>query len=182
MFGYYPGNDNPHYNPAMARAELKLCPGGIHNVQIPYANTSTDVANEYSALQAMWQTVGIDIRPKPLPLNDWLNIVTQPLRKTNTLIVQNGNIEDYPDPQDYCTLLLRAGVSRDIGEFNDPEYNRLVDEGEVTFNRSARLQLYTRRSTSHWVRAPGSPSGTPTRTLWPERMSTASWEARPSTS
>lgn len=144
MFGYYPGNNNPHYNPAQARAELAQCPGGIHNVQIPYAKTSSDVDNEYAALQAMFQSVGIDIRPAPKTLNEWLTIVTQPLNKTHTLIVQNGNIEDYPDPQDYCTLLLRPGYSRDIGEFNDPTYNRLVDQGEVEFNRAKRLQLYVK--------------------------------------
>jgi ABC-type oligopeptide transport system substrate-binding subunit len=156
MFGYYPGNDNPHYNPAQAKAELAQCPSGIHNVLIPYAKTSSDVDNEYAALQAMFQSAGIDIKAAPKTTNDWLTIVTQPMNKTHTLIVQNGNIEDYPDPQDYCTLLLRPGYPRDIGEFNDPTYNRLVDQGEVEFNRSKRLQLYIKAqhialSTGAWI-------------------------------
>jgi ABC-type transport system substrate-binding protein len=142
MFGFYAGNDNPHYNLALARKELAQCPGGIHNVPIPYTALSADSDNEYAALQSMWQAAGIDIKPVKKTLNDWLTIVTQPMSKTHTLIVQNGNIEDYPDPQDYCTLLLRPGYPRDIGEWNNAQYNSLVDRGEVTFNLGVRRQLY----------------------------------------
>jgi len=144
MLGFYPGNDNPHYNVAKAKQELAECPGGIHGVQIPYTAFSTDTTNEYSALQAMWQAVRIGIAPDEKTVDGWLNIATQPMSKTHTLIVQNGNIEDYPDPQDYCTLLLRTGYPRDIGEWDNPTYNHLVDKGEVTFNRAQRRQIYIR--------------------------------------
>jgi oligopeptide transport system substrate-binding protein len=144
MLGFYPGNNNPHYSLTKAKQELAQCPGGIHNVQIPYARFSTDTDNEYAALQAMWQSAGIGITPVAKTVNDWLTIATQPMSKTHTLIVQNGNVEDYPDPQDYCTLLLRTGYPRDIGEWDDPAYNKLADEGEVTFNTTKRRQIYMR--------------------------------------
>jgi ABC-type transport system substrate-binding protein len=142
FLGYYSGKDNPHYNPTKAKQELAACPGGIHNVQIPYQHTSIDLDNEYRALQAMWASVGIGITPKPLTFNDWLGIVAQSLDKTHTQITENLWIEDYPDPQDYCTNLLRAGENYDIGDFNNPTYNKLVDQAEVETNKKVRAQLY----------------------------------------
>lgn len=53
-------------------------------------------------------------------------------------------MSDYPDPQDYCTLLLRTGCPRDIGQWDDPAYNKLVDVGEITFNTAKRRQIYIR--------------------------------------
>jgi hypothetical protein len=59
-----------------------------------------------------------------------------------SIVNSASSVEDYPDPQDYCTLLLRPGYPRDIGEWNNAQYNSLVDRGEVTFNRGVRQQLY----------------------------------------
>lgn len=144
MLGYYAGVNNPHFNRARARSELSKCPGGIHNVDITYQHTSVDIDNEFTAIQHMWQSVGIGVRTLPLTFNAWLGIVGKPLHATRTKLTENLWIEDYPDPYDYCTLLLRGGQNYDIGGFNNHTYNRLVDKAAITSSSNARAALYRR--------------------------------------
>lgn len=142
MLGYYSGKDNPHYNPAKARAELAQCPGGIKNVQFPYPTGSTDSDNMAAALSAMWSAVGIDLKPKPLPMNSWYDILSQPLATTHTAITQFGWSMDYNDPQDYVTLLNKSDTPYNIGGFKSARFDRIVDQADVTASRKKRAALY----------------------------------------
>jgi len=142
MLAYYSGKDNPHYNPARARSELAQCPGGIKNVQFPYATGSTDSDNLATALSAMWAAVGIDLKPKPLTLNDWYNLLSQPLSKTGTAITQFGWSMDYNDPQDYITLLNRSDAPYNIGGFRSARFDRLVDQADMATSAKTRAALY----------------------------------------
>lgn len=142
VLGYYNGANNPHYNPAKARAELAQCPGGIHNVMLAYQHTSSDWDNVYgNALPAMFSAVGIGIKGEPLTFNDWLKDVTQPQSKTKTAIAQNG-LTAFPDPWNFCTTLLRGGEPFNSGEYNNPKVNKLLDEADVEGNRAKRARLY----------------------------------------
>ena len=67
-----------------------------------------------------------------------------PLDQTKTQIVLNGWVEDYPDPQDYCTLLLRSGQPYNTGGWSDASYDRLVDRAEFVLDSTKRAQLYMR--------------------------------------
>lgn len=144
MLGYYNGANNPHFDPALARSELAKCPGGINGVTVTYQHTSADIDNEYKALTNMWRTVGINIRTQPLTFNAWLGIVGKSLQATKTKLTENLWIEDYPDPYDYCSLLLRGGENYDIGGYNNLTYNNLVDKAAVEANTATRASMYIR--------------------------------------
>ena len=143
MLGYYPGTDNPHYNPTRARAELAKCPGRTVPVELKYL-TLIHSHNSFAAMTDMMSRIGMNVRLKGLSAADWENVIGQPLDKTNTQLVDDGWVQDYPDPQDYCTLLLRSGQHYNSGGWHNATYDRLVDQAEVTFNRKRRAQLYIR--------------------------------------
>jgi ABC-type transport system substrate-binding protein len=145
-------NAVPHYNVKKAKAEFAKCPQ-LHGktIQVPYQHTSVDIDNEYAAVVAMMGNVGIHAKLEPLTFNDWLGVVGGPastngLDNTSTKghvdITENLWIEDYPDPQDYMTNLLRGGVQYDIGYFNNKTYNKLVDNAEVQPNVTKRKNMY----------------------------------------
>jgi ABC-type transport system substrate-binding protein len=90
----------------------------------------------------MLQGVGASVKLQPLPFNSWLNVVANPLQSTGHQLTENLWIEDYPDPYDYTTLLLRHGQNYDIGGFNNPAYNKLVDKAAVEANPTKRAQMY----------------------------------------
>lgn len=142
MLGWYPGANNPHYDPTRARRELSLCPGGLQGLTLTYQHTSVDIDNEYTAIQSMLAAVGIQMKVSGLTFNGWLGIVGKSLQATGTKLTENLWIEDYPDPYDYMTLLLRQGQNYDIGGFNNAQYNRLVDQAAVEANPARRAQLY----------------------------------------
>jgi oligopeptide transport system substrate-binding protein len=156
MLGYYNGADNPHYSVAKAKAELAKCPGGIHNAKVVYGSYSTDNSNEYAALQSMWSAVGISVKLTGLPQTAWVDTIEKPLVASHTDLAQELWYQDYPDPQDYCTLLLRGHETWNTGGFNDPYYNKLVDQADVTFNKQKRAALYIKAqhyalSTGAWI-------------------------------
>jgi ABC-type transport system substrate-binding protein len=138
----YAGANNPHYNPTLAKKELAQCPGGIKGVTLVYYKSGTDADNRFSAIQNMLSQVGINIQIKGLPVNDWLTDVSEPQNNTHNTLVELEWGMDFPDPEDFCTLLLRGGETYNTGQFNDPIYNRLVDRADVTLNPTQRVKLY----------------------------------------
>jgi len=140
VLGYYSGG--PRYNPARARAELSRCPSGIHGVKLAYMHTSTDWDNVYgNAIPSMFSAAGIDIKANGLTFNDWLKAVTQPQSKTRTLLVQNG-LTAFPDPWNYCTLLMHTGQPFNSGEYSNPRVDSLLDKADIALNPSQRANLY----------------------------------------
>lgn len=154
--GAYPGNNNPHYNPGKAKKELARCPGGLKGITLPYWKSGTDADNEFAAIQNMLSQVGIGVQPRGLNVNDWLTDVEEPENKTHNKLVEGQWGMDFPDPEDFCTLLLRGGQVYNVGQFNNPTYNALVDKGDVTLNQAQRTQIYIRAqhialSTGAWI-------------------------------
>jgi ABC-type transport system substrate-binding protein len=90
----------------------------------------------------MWSAVGIGVKLVGLPQTAWVDTIEKPLVSSHTDLAQELWYQDYPDPQDYCTLLLRGGETWNTGGFNDPYYNKLVDQADVTFNKQKRAALY----------------------------------------
>ena len=138
MLGYYPGKDNPHFSLSRARAELARCPGRTAPFSFKYIQGNL----EDEALANNLAAAGLNARATPLSGDDWLKVVSQPLDKTNTQLVTSAWTEDYPDPQDYCTLLLHSGQPYNVGGWHNAIYDGLVDRAELTLNRKQRTQLY----------------------------------------
>ncbi|GAC1634291.1 MAG: ABC transporter substrate-binding protein [Chloroflexota bacterium] len=146
MFGYFPSTNTPHYNPVRARAELARCPGRTIPFQLPYASTAygEDFVNQFSAIQGMLTAIGMNVKLKRLSQKVWASIVIRPLAQGPYQIVGNEWLQDYPDPQDYCSLLLRSGQRNNIGAWHDSAYDRLVDQADVARDRKTRMKLYIR--------------------------------------
>lgn len=152
--GYYPAGVHgkswsPHYNLAKAKAELALCPGGIHHLTIPFPNISSDERNLSDAVVYMLGQAGIGAKAELISADTWYAILASPNGLDNTpigkLSISYGSwVADYPDPEDFMTLLLRGGQYYNIGYFDDPLYNRIVDKAAITFNRRERAGLYIR--------------------------------------
>lgn len=141
--GWFDGSKSaPHYDVNRAKAEFNQCPYKSTTVKLVYPTGSTDTNNEFLAIGNMMKAVGFKVNLNATTANAWYNIVSHPLNNTNTQLVRNGWQQDYPDPQDYCTVLLRSNSNYNIGQWKNVEYDHLVDQADVEFNRSKRAQLY----------------------------------------
>jgi oligopeptide transport system substrate-binding protein len=92
----------------------------------------------------MLADAGFTVRLKLIPGSDWHTVITQPLQQSHTQIVPNGWAQDYSDPQDYSTLLLRSGQRFNVGGWHDAAYDRLVDRADRLVNPQTRARLYIR--------------------------------------
>jgi len=143
MLGYYSGYDNPHFSLNQARAELRMCRGGIHKVRLVYQHDPTGaVDREYAAISKQWRAIGIGVTTLPLSFQDWVTREQAPMTSTHTNLIEGMWIQDYPDPYDYLTLLLRSGQHFDIGGFHNSQYDTLVDKASIDQNRALRARLY----------------------------------------
>jgi ABC-type oligopeptide transport system substrate-binding subunit len=76
-------------------------------------------------------------------VHDWLHRVNTPLSSTNTQAIRNGWAQDYPDPQDYISLLFRCGNAYDISEWCNSKFDKLVDLADKTGSNAQRTKLYS---------------------------------------
>jgi peptide/nickel transport system substrate-binding protein len=144
--GWYPGNNNPQYNPAMARRELAQCPGGLHGVSLPYYKSGTAADNEFAAIQTMLAAVGITVTLRGLPLNDWLNITNQPLIKSRTPLAEGLWGAAFADGQQFFDFLLEPGLPTNLSGYNDPTVTHLIHLADIAGNPARRRVIFIRAS------------------------------------
>jgi oligopeptide transport system substrate-binding protein len=143
FLGAYSGSDSPHYNLTKAKAEFNACGSGKSTpVKLVYNTGNADRDNAWGEMANELRQAGFNATVDAKAVNDWANIVSEPLDKTNTQLVRNGWQQDYPDPQDYITTLLRCGNIYDIGGFCNTKFNSLVDQADVEANSKKRAALY----------------------------------------
>jgi ABC-type transport system substrate-binding protein len=146
MLGYDPSLCSlTPYDPARARTELALAKKDFGG-SIPHDGSNTLIysggdlsgAHAMVALQNMWKKVGLHISLTALPTN-----ITNVLGTKNTTpFLTDGWFADYPDPQDFAEYLLTKGSAYNVGNYYNPAYERLVQQGDTTFDPKIRARIY----------------------------------------
>ncbi len=144
----------PHYDLAkakmyLAKAKAELGKNFPSSLTIKYQAGSASLDAEYTELQANWKAIGLNVKVQSLNFNSWLNLVTKPTTsvtyKGGDPWVENLWIDDYPDAQDFTTNLLTPSTNYNVGNYNDPQFNKWTDEA-LTAAGSERAQLYIKAS------------------------------------
>jgi ABC-type oligopeptide transport system substrate-binding subunit len=100
------------------------------------------------ALQSMWeQNLGVKVKLQSFELATFSkNLDTTYFTPTQGLqFYYSVWGADYPDPQNFLSLLLHSNVPNNNGHFSDADFDRLVEEADKLGDRSQierRLQLY----------------------------------------
>ena len=100
------------------------------------------------ALQSLWeQNLGVKIKLQSYELATFSkNLDTTYYTPTQGLqFYYSVWGADYPDPQNFLSLLLHTGNPNNNGHFSDPQFDQLVDEADKLGDRSQierRIQLY----------------------------------------
>jgi ABC-type oligopeptide transport system substrate-binding subunit len=142
MLGFLGNEGVPSYNVSKAKAEFAQCPYKTTPVVIKYPTGSQDADATYLAVAHMLNEVGFNATTKPMLANQWYEAVSQPLSSTDTQIIRNGWQQDYPDPQDYVTLLLQSQSNYDIGGWKSTKFDEIVSQADVAGRDAVRARLY----------------------------------------
>jgi len=142
FLGYYDGRDNPHFDLAKAKAELGKCRSRTVPMKLTYPTGSSDSDRTFREANRELQAVGFRSTANAISANDWLTTVSQSLENTNTQFVMGGWQQDYPDPQDYVSILLRCGSDYNVGLWCSKTFSNLVDRADMESSPQKRAQLY----------------------------------------
>jgi len=134
------------YDPTRAKAELALAKkdfGGKipndGNLNVVYWAADQDHSNEFVELQSEWAAVGINVNITGAPLNHWLDLVTT---SHSAQMIEGSWGNDYPDPQDTTEVLFSHTSVFDSGNYNNPNFERLVALGDTLAPGPERTKVY----------------------------------------
>jgi oligopeptide transport system substrate-binding protein len=142
--GYNAGVTAPGFDPARARQLLADAgfPGGHGLPAITYHFNTSDLNQRIAELlQAQLKAVGITLELRRL---DWAAHIKVVDEGAVTMFRQ-GWIADYPDPENFLTVLFHSrniGAAGNTSRYRSPELDRLLDQADAMPSGPARAKLY----------------------------------------
>lgn len=114
---------------------------------------SADKRNEYSALQQMWKSaLGVNVKIDDIDLTRLYSERSATVNNPNGLQLHTLDwIADYPDPQNWLTLLFDGGSPKNAGNYGQNHTSnaiqqqanqRLLEQADVNQNPTERLKQY----------------------------------------
>ena len=120
---------------------------GLPEITLAYGQEG-DNETVVQALQSLWeQNLGVKVKLQSFELATFSkNLDTTYYTPTEGLqFYYSVWGADYPDPQNFLSLLLHSNVPNNNGHFSDPQFDQLVEEADKLGDRTQierRLQLY----------------------------------------
>jgi peptide/nickel transport system substrate-binding protein/oligopeptide transport system substrate-binding protein len=116
---------------------------------------STDVTNELAAEQQMWHSVlGINVKLDDIDFNKLIELRNGSVNNPNGLQMWGLYwASDYPDPQDWLTLIFDKGSSKNAMNYGvgntaqaqaQQANQKVMEQADVTQDQTARLQMYNK--------------------------------------
>jgi oligopeptide transport system substrate-binding protein len=107
------------------------------DVEIRY-NTSENHANTATAIADMWKPLGVNTTFVNTDLPSHYALLKE---KGDYDVARAGWIADYNDPQNFLFLLESDNSGFNYANYNNPEYDALMNEAEATADLEARAKL-----------------------------------------
>jgi oligopeptide transport system substrate-binding protein len=167
MPGYNPdlkgpdGTNSTSGNPTQAKKlltegmqEAGYTQANFPNITLTFSSQGgTDLHNEFSAMQQMWQNVlGINVKLNDINFTKLIDLRTNSVNNPNGLQMWGLYWQaDYPDPQDWLTLIFGQNSSKNAMNYgqNHSKENaqqqanqQVMAEADITQDLTKRLQLY----------------------------------------
>ncbi len=133
------------YDPEGAKKELKAALDEMKTTvdQLPpitlMANQTTGHVAIAQAIQQMWQDVlGIKV---DLQTQEW-KVFLKTLQADAPQVWRLGWCQDYADADSYDREVMRSDSQQNYGKFNNPEFDKLVDQAAKETDVAKRVALY----------------------------------------
>lgn len=133
----------PNYSLSKAKSYFRKCGSGAATpFKYTYNSSSSDSDHLALAISQQMNAAGFHSTPQGTTVDDWYKDVSHTLSSNGITAIRNGWAQDYPDPQDYISLLFRCGNTYDIGEWCNSKFDKLADKADTTPNGPKRNSLY----------------------------------------
>ena len=105
------------------------------NLRLRY-NSSDEHKKIAVALAAMWKPLGVNVQM----INSEATVHYQSIANGDFDVARAGWVADYDDAENFLTL-LHTGVGNNYGAYSNPEYDKLLDQANVTLDEDKRASL-----------------------------------------
>ena len=142
--GYNPELEGLPYDPERARQLLAQSKYGSADRLPPIVFTTSgngsNIGSGVSALAQMWQqNLGITLTVENLDPNKYYDLVRD---GQHGQIFGGGWCADYPDPENFLDALFYTGAEQNLGNYSNPEVDKLLEEARTELDVNKRLKLY----------------------------------------
>ncbi|MBI4202729.1 MAG: peptide ABC transporter substrate-binding protein [Chloroflexi bacterium] len=142
MPGYPPATSPPPYDPAEARRLLAQSSyGGPQGLPpIVYTASGLDsVPGHLGAMAELWRAnLGVQVSVRLLPPDEYFTRLAQEVDN----LFDYGWIADYPDPENVLDTLFHSGSAYNVGRYQDPQVDALLEEARTEPDHLRRTGLY----------------------------------------
>lgn len=142
MPGYNPGLEGLTYNAQEARALLAQSkyrgPSDLPPITLTTSGKGGVIADYLSAIVLQWkQNLGVDVTVRVLGPE----IFFYRAKEVVDNIYDYGWVADYPDPENFLDMLFHADRLNNVGGYNNPEVDSLIDRARVERDENKRIEL-----------------------------------------
>jgi len=112
----------------------------VKTVDFKYVTGSAAAQQYAEGVQQQIQTVlpGVTVKLDPIDANTWYGILTS----GDYVMTDWGWIDDYPDPQDFLTLLYSSSAQYNVQHATVPDADTLMLKADADSNQTTRIQAY----------------------------------------
>jgi len=121
--------------------QYQATPGAVKSFNFTYVTGSTAADQQAQAVQQQIQQAlpGVTVKLNPIDPNTWYQLLTN---GQFTGMMDNGWIDDYPDPQDFLTLLYSTKAGYNVEHASVPAADQLMIAADVNHDQTQRMQQY----------------------------------------
>ncbi len=132
------------YDPQKARQLLAQSkyggPQGLPAIVYTDSGFGSTAGPDVSALAQMWeQNLGVKITIENIEPDKYLDRVYS---GQHGQIFSSGWCADYPDPENFADVLFHSGAQQNLGNYNNPALDALLNQGRTEQDVTKRIQLY----------------------------------------
>ena len=106
-------------------------------------NTSENHKKIAIAIAAMWKQIGVDAEL----FNTEVKVHYNDLQSHDFQVARAGWVADYNDPENFLSLLRTSTGPMNYGQYENPEFDRLMAESDATTDSKARNELMRQAET-----------------------------------
>jgi oligopeptide transport system substrate-binding protein len=132
------------YDPGQARQLLTESkyggPQGLPPIIFTDAGIGNSAGASVAAMAQMWQqNLGVIITIENLEPDKYLDLLYS---GQHGQLFSSGWCADYPDPENFADVLFHSGAEQNIGNYNNPALDTVLDQARVEQAVTKRIQLY----------------------------------------
>lgn len=143
MAGYEPNFKGYSFDLAKAKQLLSEAGfpegAGLPPMTLCFRQAQPDIVKTAQVLKEQFEAIGIKVQLREMEYSALIKAMDN-----NEIVYFHRWGADYPDPQNYLSLLLHSKSKQNHTGYNNPEFDKLCEAADIENDKAKRLALYAK--------------------------------------